>query len=145
MPVIFRHIKENLGTRRRSNAVTTTLFVAFGRSGSAMVAAVSFIVIINSYSRLGIAMSNVITIGLQAFLISFLLAGHPGNGAYTALAVLGMNYGRGFEAGYLILKPMAFYLVAIGAFLDVMFCSFASYAVGKWSGFQEDKDMRHFI
>jgi hypothetical protein len=26
-----------------------------------------------------------------------------------------------------------------------MFCSFASYAVGKWSGYQEDKDMRHFI
>jgi Na+/H+-dicarboxylate symporter len=110
-----------------------------------MVAAVSFIVIINSYSRLGIALSNVVTIGLYAFLISFLLAGHPGNGAYTALAVLGMYYGNGFEAGYLILKPMAFYLVAVGTFLDVMFCSFASYAVGKWSGFQEDKDMRHFI
>ena len=145
LPVIYRHVKENLGVRRRSNAVTVSLFSIFGRAGSAMVAAVSFIVIINSYSRLGIGISSVITIGLEALLISFLLAGHPGTGAYTALAVLGMNYGRGFEAGYLILKPMAFYLVAVGTFLDVMFCSFASYAVGKWSGFQEDKDIRHFI
>jgi Na+/H+-dicarboxylate symporter len=145
LPVLFRHIKENLGVRRRSNAVTVSLFSIFGRAGSAMVAAVSFIVIIKSYSSLGIAMSDVLTIGIRAFLISFLLAAHPGSGAYTALAMLGMAYGRGFEAGYLILKPMAFYLVAMGTFLDVMFCSFASYAVGKWSGLQEDKDMRHFI
>ena len=145
LPVMYRHVKENLGVRRRSNAVTVSLFSIFGRAGSAMVAAVSFIVIINSYSRLGIALKDVVTIGFYAFLISFCLAGHPGNGAFTALAVLSMYYGKGFEAGYLILKPMAFYLVAIGAFLDVMFCSFASYAVGKWSGFQEDKDIRHFI
>jgi Na+/H+-dicarboxylate symporter len=145
LPVMFRHIRENLGVRRRSNAVTVSLFSIFGRAGSAMVAAVSFIVIIKSYSSLGIAMSDVFTIGIRAFLISFLLAGHPGSGAYTALAMLGLGYGRGFEAGYLILKPMAFYLVAVGTFLDVMFCSFASYAVGKWGGYQEDKDMRHFI
>ncbi|MDR0447811.1 MAG: cation:dicarboxylase symporter family transporter [Treponema sp.] len=145
MPVIYRHVKENLGVRRRSNAVTVSLFSIFSRAGSAMIAAVSFIVIIKSYSRLGIALTDVVTIGIHAFLISFLLAGHPGNGAFTALVVLGMNYGRGFEAGYLILKPMTFYLVSVGTFLDVMFCTFASYAAGKWSGFQEDKDIRHFI
>jgi len=145
LPVMYRHVKENLGVRRRANAVTISLCSIFGRAGSAMVAAISFIVIIKSYSSLGIAMEDVVTIGLNAFLISFLLAGHPGNGAYTALAVLSMTYGRGFEAGYLILKPMAFYLAAVGTFLDVLFCSFASYAVGKWSGFQEDKDLRHFI
>jgi Na+/H+-dicarboxylate symporter len=145
LPVMYRHVKENLGVRRRSNAVTVSLFSIFGRAGSAMVAAISFIVIFKSYSRLPIGMSSVVAIGLHTFLISFLLAGHPGSGAFTALAVLGFSYGRGFEAGYLILKPLAFYLIGVGTFIDVMFCSFASYAVGKWSGFQEDKDMRHFI
>ncbi|MDR2768577.1 MAG: cation:dicarboxylase symporter family transporter [Treponema sp.] len=145
LPVLFRHIKENLGVRRRANALTVSLFSIFGRAGSAMVAAASFIVIIKSYSSLPIAADDVLSIGIRAFFISFLLAGHPGSGAFIALAVLGMQYGRGFEAGYLILKPLAFYLVAVGTFIDVMFCSFASYAVGKWSGFQEDKDMRHFI
>jgi Na+/H+-dicarboxylate symporter len=145
LPVMYRHVKENLGVRRRSNAVTVSLVAIFGRAGSAMVAAVSFIVIIKSYSSLGISTPDVCIIGLRAFLLSFLLAGHPGNGAFTALAVLGMGYGRGFEAGYLILKPLAFYLVAVGTFLDVTFCSFASYVAGKWSGFQEDKDIRHFI
>jgi len=145
MPIVYRHVKENLGVRRRSNAVTISLFSIFGRAGSAMVAAVAFIVITKSYSRLGISMSDVFAIGFQAFIISFLLGRNPGNGAFTALVVLGMNYGKNIEAGYLILKPVAFYLVAVGTFIDVMFCTFASYAVGKWSGFQEDKDMRHFI
>ncbi|MDR2176449.1 MAG: cation:dicarboxylase symporter family transporter [Treponema sp.] len=145
LPLLIRHVKENLGVRRRANAVTISLFAVFGRAGSAMVAAASFIVIIKSYSILGISPVNALSIGVRAVLISFLLARHPGTGAYTALAVLGMSYDRGFEAGYLILKPLAFYLIAIGAFIDTMFCSFASYAVGKMSGFQEDKDIRHFI
>jgi Na+/H+-dicarboxylate symporter len=145
LPVLFRHTKENLGIRRRSNAVSVTLFSAFGRAGSAMVAAVAFIVIIKSYSSLGITTKDVFTIGVRALMISFLLAGHPGNGAYTALAVLCMSYGRGFEAGYLILKPLAFYLIAVGTFLDVMISSIAAYGIGRSSGFQEDKDIRHFI
>jgi hypothetical protein len=84
-------------------------------------------------------------IGLRSFIISFLLARHPGDGAYTALAVLCMGYGRGFEAGYLILKPLAFYLIAVGTVLDVMITSFASFALAKLSGFQEEKSIRHYI
>ena len=145
LPVLFRHVKENLGIRRRSNAVTITLFTIFGRAGSAMVAAVAFIVIIKSYSSLGITMMDIFTIAIRALVISFLLAGHPGNGAYTALAVLCMGYGRGFEAGYLILKPLAFYLIAVGTFLDVMISSFAAYGIGRSSGFQEDKGIGHYI
>ena len=145
LPVLFRHAKENLGTRRRSNTVTVTLFSAFGRAGSAMVAAMAFIVIINSYSSLGISVRDIFVIACRALLISFMLASRPGDGAFIALAVLCMSYGRGFEAGYLILKPMAFYLIAVGTFLDVMLCSIGTYALGRISGFQEDKDLRNFI
>ncbi|MDR0598784.1 MAG: cation:dicarboxylase symporter family transporter [Treponema sp.] len=145
LPVLFQHVKENLGVRRRSNAVTVSLFSIFSRAGSAMVAASAFIVIIKSYSSLDIHFSDALSIGIKTFLISFLLGGHPGNAAYTALAALCMDYGKGFEAGYLILKPIAFYLVAVGACLDVIFCAYASYIVGKWGKFQEDKDPRYFI
>ena len=145
LPILFRHVKENLGTRRRSNAVIVTLFTAFGRAGSAMVAAVAFIVIIKSYSSLGITTTNIISIAARALIISFLLAGHPGDGAFAALAVLCMDYGQGFEAGYLILKPMAFYLIAIGTFLDVMIMSIATYGISRISGFQEDREIRQFI
>ena len=145
MPVLLRHLKENLGIRRRSNTITVALFSIFGRAGSAMVAAIAFMVIINSYSSLGITTRDVFAIGGSALLISFLLAGHPGNGAYVALAVLSIGYGRGFEAGYLILRPIVFYLIAVGTFLDVMITSVASYGIGHSSGFRETREPRHFI
>jgi Na+/H+-dicarboxylate symporter len=144
-PVLLRHIKENFGVRRRSNAVSLALFATFCRAGSAMVAAMAFIVIIRSYSYLPIPLLDVLSIGLRAFIVSFLLARHPGTGAYTALAALCLSYGRGFEAGYLILKPLAFYLVAAGTFLDVMISSFAAYAVARMSGFIEERNVVHFI
>ncbi|MDR1949704.1 MAG: cation:dicarboxylase symporter family transporter [Spirochaetaceae bacterium] len=145
LPILLRHSKENLGARRRVNTVTLTLFTTFGRAGSAMTAAIAFIVIIKSYSSLGVTPADVFSIGIRAFLISFLLARHPGNGAYTALAVLCTGYGRGFEAGYLILKPLAFYLIAIGTFLDVMIASFSTFAIARMMGLQEEKSPRHFI
>ncbi len=145
IPVLLRHSKENLGTRRRANTIIVTLFTNFGRAGSAMVAAVAFILIIRSYSSLKVPMETNLYIMFQAILISFFLARHPGDGAFTALAVLCMGFGRGFEAGYLILKPIAFYLIAIGTFIDITLTSFATYVISRTSGFQEDKDIRHFI
>jgi Na+/H+-dicarboxylate symporter len=145
LPVLFRHVKENLGVRRRSNAVTVPLFAAFGRAGSAMVATVAFIVIINSYSSLGISVSDIFVIASRALFISFLLGSRPGDGAYIALAVLCIGYGRGFEAGYLILRPLAFYLIATGTFLDIMISSVAAFVISRWCGLQEDKSMKQFI
>ena len=135
LPVLLNQTKENFGIQRRSNTVTLTLFSTFCRAGSAMVAIVAFIVIFKSYSSLGITAAELLFFSFHALIISFLLARHPGNGAYTALTVLCLGYGRGFEAGYLILKPLAFYLIAIGAFLDVMIASFATYATAHLSGF----------
>jgi Na+/H+-dicarboxylate symporter len=134
LPVLLNQTKENFGVRRRSNAVTLALFSTFCRAGSAMVAAVAFIVIFKSYSSLGITLVELLSVSFYALAISFLLARHPGNGAYTALAVLCLGYGKGFEAGYLILKPLAFYLIAVGTCLDVIIASFATYAIAQMSG-----------
>jgi Na+/H+-dicarboxylate symporter len=145
LPVLLRHGKENFGIRRRSNTLTLALFNTFGRAGSAMTAAVALILIIKSYSRLDITLADSLAIGLRAFVISFFLGGHPGNGAYTALAVICAGYGRNYEAGYLLLKPLAFYLITIGTFLDTMIAAFASFVIARLNGFQEDKSPRHFI
>jgi len=135
LPVVINQTKENFGIRRRSNTVTLTLFSTFCRAGSAMVATVAFIVIFKSYSSLGISMSEILSISFQALVISFLLSRHPGDGAYIALAVLCLGYGKGFEAGYLILKPLAFYLIAVGSFLDIIIASYATYATAWISGY----------
>lgn len=145
LPILIRSAKENHGVKRRVNALTLPLFSAFGRGGSAMVAAVSLIVIIKSYSSLGVTLADLFTISLASVIVSLLLARHPGDGTFAALAVLCGFYGRGFEAGYLILKPVAFYLIAIGTFLDVVIASIGTYALGRMSGYQEEKEIRHFI
>jgi len=146
LPVLMRHLKENFGVRRRSSAVSLSLCNAFCRGGSAMVAAAAFIVIIKSYSYLPIALPDVFLIGLQALLISFALARHPGDGAYIAVAALCMNYGGGeYSAGYLILKPLVFYLVAVGTFIDVMLSAFVSFVAAKTTGHIEEKNIVHFI
>jgi Na+/H+-dicarboxylate symporter len=145
LPALLSHTRENLGVQRKSNAVSLTLFTTFCRVGSAMVATIAFIVIFRSYSLLKIPFEEILSISFRALLISFLLVRHPGDGAYTALAVLCLGYGKGFEAGYLILKPLAFYLVAIGAFIDVMIASFATYVIAQVNGFTEGKSAAHSI
>jgi Na+/H+-dicarboxylate symporter len=145
LPVLLRHAKENFGIRRRANSVSLALFNTFCRGGSAMVAVIAFIVIIKSYSSLEITTLDIFLIGIRAFGISFLLARNPGDGAYIALAILCLGYGKNFEAGYLILKPLAFYLVAVGTFLDVIICALGSYAVAHISGLREEEKIVHFI
>jgi Na+/H+-dicarboxylate symporter len=146
LPVLLRHSKENFGVRRRSNAVSLSLFSTFCRCGSAMVAAVAFIVIIKSYSYLRIAPMDILSIGVRALIISFLLARHPGDGAYMALAALCLGYGGGeYRAGYLILKPLTFYLVAVGTFIDVMISAFGSYIAARTNDFIEERSIVHFI
>jgi Na+/H+-dicarboxylate symporter len=146
IPVLQRHLKENFGVRRRSSSLSMTLFATFCRCGSAMVAAAAFIVIIRSYSYLTISSIDLFTIGIYAFAFSFLLARHPGSGAFIALAALCAIYGNGeYRAGYLILKPIAFYLVAIGTFIDVMLNAFGSFILARTNAFIEEKNLVHFI
>lgn len=144
LPVLLKQAKENHGVQRRANTVSLMLFTAFGRAGSAMVAAVSLIVIIKSYSSLGVTLADLIAISFWTVLFSLFMSRHPGEGAYATLAVLCAAYGRGFEAGYLILKPIAFYLIAIGALLDAVVAALGTYAVGRLTGFQEEREARHF-
>jgi len=146
IPVLQSHLKEDFGIKRRSSALSTAIFSTFCRSGSAMVAAAAFIVIIKSYSYLKIAPLDIFAIGIRALIISFMLARHPGDGAYIALAALCLGYGNGeYRAGYLILKPLAFYLVAVGTFIDVTLSALGSYIAARTSGFIEEQNLVRFI
>jgi len=146
IPVLQRHGKDNFGIRRRSGALSISLFATFCRCGSAVVAAIAFIVIIKSYSYLRIGTLDLLTIGLWSFAISFALARHPGDGAYIALAALCLIYGGGeYKAAYLIMRPIAFYLIAIGTFIDVMLNAFGSYVIARTNGYTEEKKLAHFI
>jgi len=147
IPVLQRHSKENFGIQRRSNALSISLFAMFCRCGSAVVAAAAFIVIIKSYSYLRIGTFDLITIGLYTLAISFALARHPGDGAYFALAALCLIYGGGeYKTAYLIMRPIAFYLIAVGAFIDIMLNAFGTYILARTNGYAgEEKTAEDFI
>ncbi|MDR2966150.1 MAG: dicarboxylate/amino acid:cation symporter [Treponema sp.] len=146
IPVLQRHSKENFGIRRRSSTLSIALFSTFCRGGSAMVAAISFIVLIKSYSHIQISFIELFAIGFHSLLISFLLARHPGQGAFIALTALCFTYGGGeYKTWYLNLMPLSFYLIAIGTFIDVMLNAFGSYVLARTNGFIDEKNLVHYI
>jgi Na+/H+-dicarboxylate symporter len=129
--MLAKHGRENLGVPRRVGSAAYSLFAIFGRAGSALVAAASFLLILRSYSSLDISFLQVLwTLGF-ALLVSVALGGVPGMGAYVAVAWLCGMFGRGLQEGYLILKPIAPLLISLGVLLDVLTSGFVAMLVAR--------------
>ncbi|WP_455381707.1 dicarboxylate/amino acid:cation symporter [Salinispira pacifica] len=118
--ILTRVGKEDLGVPRKSGSVLFPLNAVFCRSGSAMVTAVAFIVVLRSYSSLEVSLGQFLWVILFTFLTSFMLGAAPGLGVMVSLSMLSRLYGRGLEDGYLILQAAGPILVSIGALVDVM-------------------------
>jgi Na+/H+-dicarboxylate symporters len=145
LPLNIRTGKESLGIRRRINGVTYPLFSIFARGGAALVTTVSFIVIWRSYANLSIPFGDILWIMFMSFILSFLLGGIPAGGPFIALSVLCTMYGRGFETGYLLLKPAAPIICSFAAAFDVLTAMFGSYIVGVKTQMIEHHSIQHFI
>lgn len=143
--ILCKHAKESLGIRRRANSLQTATSLLLGRAGSSMVAAVTFIIIIKSYSSLGISPFQVAWVLGAATLVSLVLGSTPGTGSMTAVVLLCSLFGSGFETGYQIVRPIAWPLIASGAFVDAIVAGASSLIGAKRMGMQEDKESRFFI
>ncbi|MDR1933305.1 MAG: cation:dicarboxylase symporter family transporter [Spirochaetales bacterium] len=124
--LLIRHGKEVLGLPRKISAVSYPFLTIFTRGGSAMITAISFIVILSSYSSLEKGFLHVLWIIAASFGVSFLLGAVPGMGALVGIAMLSGMYGRGMEEHFLILRPVAIILVSLGALLDTVCASFVT-------------------
>ena len=145
LPVAMRHGSESLGIKRRVNSVSYPVFAIFARSGSALVTAICFIVILRSYSSLSISFADIMWIGTTSLCLSFLLGGMPVGGTFVALTIMCTTYGRGFEAGYLLLKPVAAIIGAFATAIDAATAMFGSYFVAFKTKSINHYDMKHFI
>lgn len=143
--VNFRHAKESLGIRRRITSISLPIFSSFGRGGAACVLAISFITILRSYSGLGIAFTDVLWIAMISFVLSFMLGALPVGGPFVALTVLCSFYGRGFEAGYLLLKPVAPIICSIAATIDAVTSLLGTYLIASKEKLIERKDTKKYI
>ncbi len=145
LAVTIRHTKESLGVKRSTSGLSTPLLSVFVRSGSALIIAVSLIVILKSYSSLEIAFFDVLWIIGFSILSSFLLGGIPVGGAFVAITALCALFGRGFEAGYLLLKPIAFILCSFGTAIDIVSQIFCTYYVAKQNKMVDEKPCKSYI
>ena len=145
LTVLLRHSNESLGVRRRISSVALPIFSIFGRAGSALVITVSFIVILKSYSSLNIGVKDMFWLVGTASLFSCLLGRFPAGGSYIALASVCMLYGRGFESGYLILQPIAFFIGSVAAAINALTAITGTYIAAYRFNMTGRKDLRFFI
>lgn len=145
LPVAMRHTYESLGIRRRINGIVSPLLSIFARAGTGLVLSISFIVIRRSYSDLAIPFADMMWLLLFSFLFSFALGGMASGGTFVALSVLCTMYGRGFEAGFLLLRPIAFLLGSFAAAFNILTLVFGSYIVAVKTGNIERHSIRRFI
>jgi Na+/H+-dicarboxylate symporter len=142
---LMKHSKESLGVRRRSNALDIPLAAIFGRAGTALVTSTAFIVVLYSFSQLGVSAASLLWIVVFAPLAAILASSSPDKGAIGALMSLCALYGKGIENGFLYIVPAAIPLVAIGSFLDALWAGCASILLARRSGLAQEKESRFFI
>jgi len=145
IPVAMRHGKESLGIKRKINAVTYPLFAIFARGGAALVQCVCFVLILRSYSSLSISLFDSLWIGGIALILSFTLEEIPTGGPFYAITIMCLMYGKGFEAGYLLLKSAAPILCAYAAGFDALTAMVGSYIVGIKTRSVEHQELKNFI
>ena len=145
LSVLLRHSNESLGVRRRISSVALPIFSIFGRAGSALAITVSFIVILKSYSSLPLNIQDMFWLMGIASLFSCLLGRFPAGGTYIALASVCSLYGRGFESGYLILRPTAFFIGSVSAAINALTAITGTYITAYRFNMTGRKDLRFFI
>ncbi|MBR1402976.1 MAG: dicarboxylate/amino acid:cation symporter [Treponema sp.] len=140
-----RHTKESLGIHDETNYFTLPLFSIFARGGTALVTSICFVTILRSYSSLGFTFFDVIWIFAISFITSFALGTFPQGGTFVALTAICSLYGRGFEAGYLLLSPAAPILCSFATAFDVLSAITGSYIVAVKTKKIDKIELKHYI
>jgi len=142
---LIHHGRENLGVSRRVGSALFPLYAMFGKAGSAMVTGIAFVVILKSYSSLGLTVSAVLWVMVFSFLVSFLTGPFPGSAVFIGLALLCSWYGRGIEEGYLILRPVLPLLISYGVVLDTATAAFAGLLAARHEDQHHEIFMKDYV
>ena len=140
----IKNSRENMGSTPDAGSVNLPFLAVFGKAGTAMITGISFIVILKSYSSLGLNLSGVLWVITFSFLSSFIISPFPGSGVFVAVSMLCTIYGRGLEEGYLILKPVIPVLLSVSVMLDAMTNSLISMLSSKKTGLHDDIPISNF-
>ncbi len=136
---------DNLGIPRRIGSTTFPLFALFGKAGTGLVTAVSFVIILKSYSSLGITIVGILWVILFAFLLSFLTGNYPKLGYLVSISFMCSLYGQGLEEGYLILTPIVPLLISFSVFLNTMTSAVASFLIAEHENLRKEIELPNYI
>ena len=149
--MLAKHGNENLGIPRRVGISVYSFFAVFGRAGTAMVASISFFLILNSLlPSADIDFVKVLYVFGFSCLSSFVLSPVPGMGTYVAITLLCYQFDNfwptfGLLQHYKIMEPIKIILICAGVFLDVLTSHIVSYLIGKQEKLLSLKETRDFI
>ena len=138
LSIQIKNSPANMGSKPEASSVSLPLLAVFSKAGTAMITGISFIVILKSYSSLGLNLQGVIWVSTFAFLSSFIVGAFPGSGVFVAVSLLCSIYGRGIEEGYLILKPILPILFSVSVMMDTLTNSLISMIVSRNAGLNEE-------
>jgi len=141
----MRQVRENLGVKRRYNAVIMPIGLLFGRAGTAFVAALSFVIILSSYSQLAISVTNLLLMLLLIPCCTMIASSSFMSGPIAVLTLACSLFGRGFENGYLVMVPIALLLSMIAALIDAVWIGVAHTLSSRSFELSDPKSPRHFI
>jgi Na+/H+-dicarboxylate symporter len=144
-PVLYKHIRENIGVNHKAAGTLTPFLLIFGRLGTAFITASAFMIILKSYSSINIGLLQILWICGASFTVSMFTGLLPGMNAYIALSLLCSMYGRGLSEGYLILKPVLPFLLSLSVMIDMIGAAFISALTAKHEGMCEDVKKQDFI
>ena len=141
----IRQVRENLGVKRRYNAAVMPMGLLFGRAGTAFIAAISFVIIISSYSQLSISVPNLLLMALLIPCCTIIAGSSFMSGPIAVLTLACSLFGRGFENGYLVMVPIALLLSMIAALIDAVWIGAAHRLSTRSFEPADPKSPRHFI
>ncbi|PKL06450.1 MAG: hypothetical protein CVV53_04275 [Spirochaetae bacterium HGW-Spirochaetae-9] len=141
----IRLARENIGIKRRYNAVIMPSTLIFGRMGTAFIAALAFVIILSSYSQLTISLPSLFLIALLIPAATIVASMSLDAGPIVVLTLSCGLFGRGFENGYLVMVPVAMILAMEAALIDALWMGLAQALASPRLVPLDPKDLRHFI
>ncbi len=141
----LRHISENLGVKRDSNALMFPTALVAGRMGSAFIVATSFIAIFLSYSRNSPSIGQFAGITILVPIAVIVGASGLKSNVILMIALTATLFGQGFQNGASLLMPVALPLSVCAVMLDTAWIMFSVSLLGELRGERSSKKARNFI
>jgi Na+/H+-dicarboxylate symporter len=149
--MLVKHGKENMRVPRELGSSIYPLFAVFGRAGTAMVASISFFLILNSLlPSADIDFLKILYVFAFSFIFSFTLGAFPGLGTYVLITLLCFQFDKFWPAfgllnHYKILEPIKLILVAFGVLIDAITAYLVSYLIARKNKTVALSNMKDYI